>query len=307
MKYVINSLLSCRMIFLLLATVFLSGCAGKSTSDSDENEKNSDVQMTVPLRVGVADLQLLLLLPKEAVRILDARDAESYAKGHVPGAVRVDTDAWRSLALQEDGKRLTDKTGWEKLIRELGINKTTGVVVYSDSVKNSARIWWTLKYLGVQHVGILDGGWHAWTTSKGTVELKAASVSTGDFIVDFQKNRLAVMSDLEAADNKWKIVDARTEGEHKEGKIREAVHIEWLELLTDDKHFFKSDKELKAIFTARQLFADQTVVSHCYSGGRAAVDAYALELAGFKNVKNYYCGWSQWEKREENKKPTSPK
>ena len=39
---------------------------------------------------------------------------------------------------------------------------------------------------------------------------------------------------------------------------------------------------------------DNPAITYCKTGGRASLNAYALELAGYKNVRNYYSSWRQW-------------
>jgi thiosulfate/3-mercaptopyruvate sulfurtransferase len=40
------------------------------------------------------------------------------------------------------------------------------------------------------------------------------------------------------------------------------------------------------------------VITHCQGGGRASVDAFALERLGFP-TRNYYVGWSDWGNAED--------
>ena len=39
---------------------------------------------------------------------------------------------------------------------------------------------------------------------------------------------------------------------------------------------------------------DKPNITYCQGGGRAAVAAFGLELAGAKNVRNYYASWAEW-------------
>jgi thiosulfate/3-mercaptopyruvate sulfurtransferase len=296
-------------MFALAALLgFSNGCSKKSAEKKTNGEIPKTV-VTVALRVSTTDLQGLL--DEKTVRILDVRDEKNYAAGHVPGAVRVDLGNWKATALENDGKGLADKAAWEKLVRAAGINNLTPVVVYSDSPTNAARIWWTLKYLGVEQAGILDGGWKSWTAAEGKTSTETATIETGDFKVEFDAKRLAVIDELkqEGTRDGLQIVDARTDGEYVAGKIGDAVHLNWTNLMAEDGKLKPTD-ELKKIFAASKLDAEKTAVTYCQSGGRAALNAYALEVAGFKNVKNYYCSWSQWSKQakpKKSKKKPAPK
>ena len=90
--------------------------------------------------------------------ILDAREQKLYDEGHVPGAVWVDAAAWAKAF--KDGK---DAEGWSARIGKLGINADSKVVVYDDhSFNEAARIWWILRYWGVEDVRLLNGNWTTW-------------------------------------------------------------------------------------------------------------------------------------------------
>jgi thiosulfate/3-mercaptopyruvate sulfurtransferase len=279
----------------LVATVFLfAGCQKKTgKSEPAKGEVPKGATAKVDLRVRVDELKGMLKDPK--LRILDVRSKENYDRGHVPGAVRVDVAKWKDQALKDEGKGLGDKNGWQQLARAAGINDLAPIVVYSDSPTNAARIWWTLKYLGAETVGILDGGWKLWLDQRGEKATSTPEVKPGDFTVEFKADRLAVIDalkkDYKSAD--MQIVDARSNQEFASGTVPNAVHVEWKGLMNADGTL-KSDAELKKIFAGRKLAESKRTVTYCQSGGRAALDAYALEVAGFKNVQNYYCSWQQW-------------
>ena len=57
---------------------------------------------------------------------------------------------------------------------------------------------------------------------------------------------------------------------------------------------FKSVEELKALFKGAGLTHDKPIVTHCQSGGRASHTYFALMLAGFNHVQNYYDSWQDW-------------
>lgn len=235
------------------------------------------------------------------LRILDARSAEDYEAGHIPGAVRVDVGAWKNLALSEGG--LHDARAWAEKVGELGISRDTPVVVYAQNPTDATRVWWTLRYLGVNDVAVLDGGWKQWQESAGAVSMEPPAVEAVAFEPAFRPEMLAEIGDLKesiAADSVT-VVDTRSEGEYtgtggpgaRKGRIPGAKHIEWKELLTESGEF-KSPEELREIFESRGVAPDKPAVTYCQTGGRASLDAFALELAGYKNVKNYYCSWGEW-------------
>lgn len=285
-----------QLSFLAFTTTFaiLAGCQKKTDKpEPAKGEVPGKATPKVTLRVTVDDLKGMLKDSK--VRILDVRSQKSYDEGHVPGAVRIDVAKWKAQALKDDGKGLGDKAGWQELARAAGINDLQPIVVYSDSPTNAARIWWTLKYIGAETAGILDGGWKLWKEQGGETSTKPADVKPGDFTVEFKTDRLAVIDALKKdyKSSDVQIVDARSNDEFGSGRVPSAVHVEWKNLMNADGTL-KSKAELQKIFADQKLAEGKRTVTYCKSGGRAALDAYALEVAGFKNVQNYYCSWQQW-------------
>ncbi|MEW4527550.1 sulfurtransferase [Maioricimonas sp. JC845] len=258
--------------------------------------------------VAAADLlitveQLQPQLDVTGLRILDVRGEEAYAEAHVPGAVRVEMDDWKSLALSEGG--LQDADAWAERVSVLGIRRDTPVVVYSDNPTNATRIWWTLEYLGVPDVRVLDGGWAAWQEAGAPVATEPLIPAPTEFVPEFQTHRLAVKEDvqkvIETPDGAIALLDARSDGEYagtsgrgaRKGHIPGFAQVEWKEFV-DEQGRFRSPDEIRAIVGDVAGEDVAGAITYCQSGGRAALNAFALELAGYGPVRNYYCGWSEW-------------
>jgi thiosulfate/3-mercaptopyruvate sulfurtransferase len=104
-------------------------------------------------------------------------------------------------------------------------------------------------------------------------------------------------------DGQWQIVDARSEDEHcgidkrdnrRGGAIPGAKHLEWSELIDQETQRFRSPAQLRQLLARAGITLDQPTASHCNGGGRAAVMAFALQLMGADDVRNYYRGWGEW-------------
>ena len=110
--------------------------------------------------------------------------------------------------------------------------------------------------------------------------------------------RLDVMSALKTT--KVRVVDARTQGEFdgtrkmskRGGHVPEACRLEWTDLVNADGHFL-DPAATRAKMAALGITPGEPVITHCQGGGRASVNAFALERAGFP-ARNYYLGWSDW-------------
>lgn len=261
-------------------------------------EKSAD--KPVELLVTVEGLKQLLEGDKGSELILlDCRDRSGFAAGHLPNSHWVEVSRWKATALKANGAGLKDKAGWQRIGRGLGLTRNSHIVVYGGSLPSAARIWWLLKYIGCNRVSLLDGGIKAWQQAGHPTTKTIAAAIPSQFKPVFQTQRLAGIEEVKRAAKGDDVIvfDTRSDGEFSEGRVPRAVHIEWSRMLTK-QGTFKSRGELQKMFRASPLGPKKIAVTYCRSGGRASVEAFALELAGYKNVKNYFCSWQQYRKDE---------
>jgi thiosulfate/3-mercaptopyruvate sulfurtransferase len=287
---IVVKVVQCALGFLALVLMsFANRCA--AADDAAENRTGEILKQPFDVKLQLGDSELA---------ILDVREKKTYQQEHIPGARHVDVAAWRDKSLSPGG--LHDAEFWSDAVGKLGIDNTTRAVVYGDNLTDAARVWWTLKYLGLHHVALLDGGWQAWVDEDYPVEAVEPQFETAKFRPQFQAARLIELEDLlkSVEADSVKVIDARSNEEFRgesatarSGHIPGAVHLEWKDLL-DEKGRFKNREELAELVAQRGISGDATVVTHCQTGGRASVDAFVFELLGYPNVKNYYCGWQQW-------------
>ena len=275
---------------LFVATMF----SGTGVMDGAEKHPRSDLLME-PTELAKSQVA------KQFV-VLDVRTQDEYVQGHVPGAHRVNHDDWKKAF--GDGK---DAGGWGNRIGDLGISPTTKVVVYDDKgMKDAARIWWILRYWGVEDVRLLNGGWKGWKSSgMPTTDNPTAPASPVKFkaIPHFQRlTTMAQILDLMQGDP-LQIVDARSDdefcgvdkkGAKRGGAIPGAKHLEWSDLIDQQTQRFKTAEQLRQLFDQAGIDLNRSTASHCNGGGRASVMAFGLELMGAKDVRNYYRGWGEW-------------
>jgi thiosulfate/3-mercaptopyruvate sulfurtransferase len=241
-----------------------------------------------------------------SLRLLDTRSEADYAKGHIPGAVWVDTKTLRDMTATPEAFR--DRASWESWIKPLGISPETEVLIIDgDRQLNSARLWGLLRYLGVRKAGLIDGNFALWEKEGRPVTADVPKVDPKSFAVDFQNGRFASRDRVLSAikQGNARVVDARSIEEYtgekkmskRGGHIPDACHLEWSELVDADGRFLDA-KALKAKLTALGIKPGEAVITHCQGGGRASVDAFAIERLGFP-TSNYYEGWSDWGNAED--------
>jgi thiosulfate/3-mercaptopyruvate sulfurtransferase len=245
--------------------------------------------------------------------ILDARSRREYEHEHLPNACWVDHAAWAKAF--GHGR---DARGWGQRIGSMGVGAKTKVIVYDDmSSRDSARIWWILRYWGVDDVRLLNGGWKAWKEGNYPTETTEPPVSPVAFVAQPRPERLATKEQLlkslgggsvGGARQKLQIVDARSEREFcglekmrnkRAGAIPGAKQLEWIDLIDTSTQRFKSASALRQTFTSAGIALDRPTATHCQSGGRASVMAFGMELMGANGVSNYYPSWAEWSSAED--------
>jgi thiosulfate/3-mercaptopyruvate sulfurtransferase len=231
--------------------------------------------------------------------LLDVRSGPKYNAGHVPGAVRVELALWSKAVLADRG----DAAYWKAELAEVGVSTKAPTVVYADDVRDAARAWWMLKYAGVPDARVLNGGWKAYTAAKLPTE--TAEVVSKAEPHDWKPDpaRLADKKFvLERVKAGAACVDARSRdeftgdkaGAKRGGHIPGAVHLEWVELLDPKTDKFLPPADLVKLVKDRKIDLAKPQITYCQGGGRAAVTAFGLELAGAKGVRNYYPSWGEW-------------
>jgi thiosulfate/3-mercaptopyruvate sulfurtransferase len=229
---------------------------------SDSQSLPSLPELPKPLGMLVTVEELRDRSPDANLRILDVRSPNDYAAGHIPNAVSMDLAAWKELALSPGG--LNNADAWAERVGALGIGQDSDVVIYAARPTN---------------VALLDGGWPAWSSSGLPTSTHAPEVKSADFQPMFQKDRLAEIAELKGLHNSETVtvIDTRSDEEFSGGRIPGAVHLEWKYLVDSDGHF-KPAAELKSLFADRGIAEATTAITYCRSGGRASLEAFALEL-----------------------------
>lgn len=255
--------------------------------------------------IAPADLQARI--GKPGVLVLDTRSRADYLEGHLPESVPVDVKAAEELAARPGG--LTDRAAWSAWIRPLGISPEVREIWIIDGKKqiDAARTWWLLTYLGVDHVGLVDGNYKLWTEEKRPTTNAAPIVVPREFPIQFRRDRLATAEDVLGAlkDHSARIIDARSLAEHtgdkamakRGGRVPTSCHLEWSDLVDADGRFL-AKSQVKQRLDTLGIKPGEAVITHCQGGGRAAVDTFALERLGLP-ARNYYLGWSDWGNRAE--------
>ena len=233
----------------------------------------------------------------EGAQVVDAREAEAFAAGHIPGALQAN---WRELAdFDADGLWApAEREEATALLAERGLLAGEGpIVVYDDwsdeYYGGDGYLYWTLRHLGVEDVRLLHGGWTTWVAAGGEVD--DGTLAPGDFVGGEGADVLATTEEVAAASERGAplLLDVRSVSEWEAGHVPGAVHFEWDAVL--DAGLLRSPDEIAELLADVGLDEpDEPVITYCAGGIRAGQTFFVLELMGFGAVQDYVGSWTAW-------------
>ncbi|MGA1635124.1 MAG: sulfurtransferase [Gemmobacter sp.] len=238
-----------------------------------------------------------ILAADPSVRVVHV--SGDFAKGHIPGAVFSAYADWRGP--QENPGQLRDIAHLTALVQGLGIAADTPVAVVHEGknatdLGTAARVYWTLKSLGVEDLALLNGGFAAWQGAALPVSTEAATVAATTFQPAWSDawrvSTEEVKKLAEAGDGR--LLDARPKG-FFEGDIWTSARpgtIRGAENLTYEDWFVGTSmvdpEDARAIAEAAGKTDAPLTVSFCNTGHWAAINWFALsEVAGVENTRLY--------------------
>ena len=234
----------------------------------------------------------LLIAPAElrggAYRIVDLRSEEEYAKGHIPGAVRLSLRDLDNLEANRHGLPVSMDQAREVFAR-LGLDKKTPVVAYDDvNGRAAARLFYFLEFFGHNQVQVLDGGWKRWVAEGGAQETVTPQIAAARAQPKIKNKHFADAGRV--TDKKATLLDSRSAEEYASQHIPGALNLDWRQVITPEGRF-KTPQELQALFQSRNITPNKEAVTYCLSGIRASALYFALRLAGYSKARVYDGSW----------------
>ncbi len=236
-------------------------------------------------------------------------DTALYTQGHIENAI---TFNWRE-DLQDGLRRdIISKEGFEALLSKSGIANDTTVILYGGNNNwFAAYAYWYFKLYGHQDVRLLDGGRKRWELdARPFITAVPTRTATRYVAKDQDLSLRAFRDEVIAAIGVKNIVDVRSpaefsgelaapahlpqEGGQVKGHVPSAKNIPWSKAANEDGTF-KSDAELKDIYTTAGVDLGKDTIAYCRIGERSAFSWFVLhELLGVANVKNYDGSWTEY-------------
>ncbi|WP_248895786.1 sulfurtransferase [Haloplanus halobius] len=232
------------------------------------------------------------------VQVVDVRDAWEFdGIGHIPGAVNVPFDEFRSQ--KGDEGMLPGEERWTDLMASAGIGTDDCLVAYDDEHGVfAARFLVTALLYGHRDVHLLDGDFSAWSlsyeTTTETPEVEPASYEVREPaaspLVGFETVRAALDTDAV-------VVDTRKQWEYEEGHLPGAVQLDWRELVDEETRGLKPDAELESLLTDRGITPDERIILYCNTARRISHTYVVLKHLGYEQVDFYEGSLTEWKER----------
>jgi thiosulfate/3-mercaptopyruvate sulfurtransferase len=300
-----------RWLRLLLA-LSASACAGQRSPPGSASVPVAD-GAALP-RLVTTD-ELARWQQQQPVSVIDIRtDVFIYLKGHLPGAIYLNTETLRAT---EGGipTQLLDRTAYVQLFSRLGLAFDRPVVIYSAGETHNIDatfLAWILAGFGDPQVYVLDGGYFKWELEQRPVVRHYPRITASRFPDVPFRPESASLDDVRRAvtGGTAMLVDARPPDQYageagaqmRRGHIPGAINHYWQDDLTQAGfgHVWRSADELRQAYGAQGITPDRNIITYCNSATEASHVFFTLRyLLGYPRVRIYVGSWTEWAEREE--------
>jgi thiosulfate/3-mercaptopyruvate sulfurtransferase len=235
-----------------------------------------------------------------------AEGERHYQRGHIDGAHYLHLDRDLSGVKGQHGGRhpLPQTQDFVNRLQSIAVNPQTLVVAYDDHrFAFASRLLWLLRYIGHDHVKVLDGGFRAWSEASLPIASEIPVVKQRGTVVanirpELVVDRDEITTNIDQSD--CALIDAR---EHERylglrepidpiaGHIQGAVNYPWQEVSNSEGFFCSADRQIQRW---GELLHKKELVVYCGSGVTACVNLLSLAELGREDAKLYAGSWSDW-------------
>ncbi len=246
--------------------------------------------------------------PKVVIVEVD-EDTTAYDKGHIRGAIKLD---WTTDLQDQVRRDAVNKDQFAALLSERGVGNEDTVVLYGGNNNwFAAYAYWYFKLYGHQDVKLLDGGRKKWELDSRELVDEVPTREQTTFTAQDQDTDIRAFRDevVEAIGVK-NLIDVRSPDEYagrllapahlpqeqaqRAGHIPTAGNVPWSKAANDDGTF-KSDEELKELYTQAGVDWGKDTIAYCRIGERSSHTWFVLhELLGEQSTKNYDGSWTEY-------------
>lgn len=236
-------------------------------------------------------------------------DTTAYDKGHIKGAIKLD---WTTDLQDQVRRDFVNKQQFEALLSEKGVSNDDTIVLYGGNNNwFAAYAYWYFKLYGHQDVKLLDGGRKKWELDSRELTDELPTRERTSYTAQEQDTSIRAFRDevVEAIGTK-NLIDVRSPDEfagrllapahlpqeqaQRAGHIPTAANVPWSKAANDDGTF-RSDEELKKLYTDAGVDWDKETIAYCRIGERSSHTWFVLhELLGDTSTKNYDGSWTEY-------------
>jgi thiosulfate/3-mercaptopyruvate sulfurtransferase len=248
-----------------------------------------------------------------SVVLVDIRtDVFTYLRGHLPGAVYLNTETLRA---SRGGipTQLLDGATYAALFSRIGLPFDRPVVVYSAGETHNIDatfLAWLLAGFGHQQVYVLDGGYFKWQLEHRPVVPEYPRLEETAFPGGSFRPEQASLEDVQRAmrTDDAIVVDARPPDQFageagaqmRRGHIPGAISHYWQDDLTREGFGFvwRQPAELRSDYEAQGITPGKDIIVYCNSATEASHVHFTLRyLLGYPRVRVYVGSWTEWAER----------
>jgi thiosulfate/3-mercaptopyruvate sulfurtransferase len=270
-------------------------------------------------QTSIVDVEYVKAAVSRGVLLWDARDADDFSAGHIPGAVNIGDP---TITLRDKNTEDYLPIGQiEKAFGAVGIDPGREIIVYGDRGLPSAYFAQvTLRFFGATSAKVFhDGieGWRAAGQPVTTAPTKARPIAVKlvpmPGVISESKEVVAALKrpDVQFLDvrtaREYRGEDVRAiRGGHIPGAINIPFEQNWVDPETRNKlrsgavkdssgMSLKPREQLLKLY--EKLDPNREIHVYCQSSNRASQTAVVLMDLGFRNVKVYdssWLGYSSW-------------
>lgn len=235
----------------------------------------------------------------------------SYLKSHIKTSHYLDLEKDLSREVEKHGGRhpLPFLADFISKLENIGISNDSKIVVYDDDMFVAPRLWWMLKYIGIEDVRVLDGGFKAWNFEDFIEsDNNTKKLSSGKIYAQINQSMVVSIEEVKKMidePNEYSmIVDSRTNERYQgimepidkiPGRIPTSINIFYNDAYSNG--YLKSKEELKKLYS--EIMPYKEIVVYCGSGVTAPANIIAMDEIGIL-TRLYVGSYSDYISYEEN-------
>lgn len=270
--------------------------------------------LAAPPLLSPQELEPLLQQPQ--VRVIDIRDAKGFAANHIANAVNAPYVKWRGPTSNPGA--LPAQEQLVALVQQLGLTPDTHAVVVSTGKDAtdfgaSARVYWTLKSLGLTELSIVNGGMQAWEAAKLPQTQAVSVIAPSSYAPTFDTRWLATREQVQqhVHNQDALLLDSRpaaffqgntqAPAAKAAGTLPGAQNFDFNQWFNPGSSAFNQSSaaqvtsKIQLPSSAPGADLPQPTVAFCNTGHWAATEWFAIsEVAGQPNTKLYAGSMVDW-------------